>query len=774
MSTVRAEVAGALRKIGQQDSTFQSAPAAVFWPDPDHAWQTVVDRLREAVPLLTLGDYQPDAAQGPAVWIRAVVAEPSAPSVQLTDQLARPDDRRPWVIYLPGRRRDDFSDLAQLDAELAPLADLELRARWWLQSNQQPWSPQAFLRSRDGLGLDFARDDATRAAVTNVLPTLIDQTVESLRRGPRWDAARLNTLLVPDEVSKILRWLDDPARIRAELTATGSWSAFAGICRDAYEFDPDRHTQIDAAHQLRRREGPWRQVWERFAEAPDRYPRIPDALDRATPELLFDDDPYPDSRPDWNAEKERELRTALVGLNDIDSARQTIAELEGAHGARRDAVWARLGLAPLAKALHWLSTLAESLTQPPANTNLPAIIQWYADHGYRIDDYALQAIAAAPAAVDRSAVLNALALLYDPWLAELAGSFQRAAVHGGYRGATGLEVEQSTCVVFVDGLRLDLGHRLAAILTESTLQTSLTHRLAAFPTVTPSGQPAVAPLTAPIGTGPGMAAGDSEGRPMTGAVFRRALAAAGVTYLAAGHRGDPTGVAWTQSNDIDALGHDHHHKLADQLDHELDLIADQIESLLSAGWRRVVVVTDHGFLLPARPAAKVELPLHLTEGDAARKPRAARLKSGQTTDYPTLPWTWDETVTMVSAPRADAFVAGTLYEHGGLSPQECVIPVITVVRTTTVQDAKIEGLRWTGQRCRIDVAPTNADVLVEIRKASGDPNSRVGQPKQPLDGEAKILVSEEEAAEGLPVVVVLLNVAGTVIHQKSTTVGETQ
>lgn len=770
MSTVRAEVASALRKIGQQDTTFQAPPAAVFWPDPDLTWQGGIDRLREALPLLTLGDYRPEAAQGPAIWIRAVLADASAPSITLPERLGRHDDRDPWVIYLPGRRRDDFTDLARLDPDLAPLADLCLRSRWWLQGNQQPWTPQAFLRTRDGLGLDLARDEATRAAITNVLPILLDEEVESLRRGLRWDAARLNTLLVPDEVSQVLRWLDDPGRVRAGLTRTGSWAAFVGICRDTYRVDPDRDTQISAAHRLRRREGAWLQVWQRFAEAPERYPRVPDILDRAAPEVLFGDDPHPDSRPAWNVEQEQDLRAVLAGISDVTDPLAVIADLERRHGSRRESVWARLGRAPLANALHWLAELAVGVAEPTPTRDLTAITQWYAERGHRIDDFALRALAAAPSAADRTAVLDALAVLYDPWLSELAESFQRV-VRDGYQGTTGLATEPGTCVVFVDGLRLDLGHRLAAELTDHALETALSCRLAAFPTVTPSGQPAVAPFTVPVRGGPGMAAGDTQGRALTGAVFRDALAASEVSYLTTAELGDPAGVAWTQTNDIDALGHAHDHKLTDHLDHELGLIVERIEALLSAGWRRVVIVTDHGFLLPARPAAKSELPLHLTQGDSSRKPRVARLKTGQTSDYPALPWTWDQTVIMVSAPRAGAFVAGALYEHGGLSPQECVIPVITVTRTTPAEEARIEGVRWTGQRCRVDVSPTDADVIVEIRSAAGDSGSRVGERKPAVEGEAKILVSEEEAAEGSAVVVVLLDSNGTVIHQKSTTVG---
>lgn len=72
--------------------------------------------------------------------------------------------------------------------------------------------------------------------------------------------------------------------------------------------------------------------------------------------------------------------------------------------------------------------------------------------------------------------------------------------------------------------------------------------------------------------------------------------------------GDPTGKAWTQTNSIDSLGHSHGHALADLVDQQLDLVAERVRGLLDAGWQTVVIVTDHGFLLPGKPAQKVALP----------------------------------------------------------------------------------------------------------------------------------------------------------------------
>ena len=269
------------------------------------------------------------------------------------------------------------------------------------------------------------------------------------------------------------------------------------------------------------------------------------------------------------------------------------------------------------------------------------------------------------------------------------------------------------------------------------------------------------------------AAGDESGRPLRGAPFRDALANSGVQFLAASEPGDPAGTAWTQTNSIDSLGHGHGHKLVDLLDAELAAIASRIDDLIDAGWQRVVIVTDHGWLLPAKPARKVELPLHLTEGDSCRKPRVARLKIGQDVDLPTLPWTWDPTVTMATPPGVASFVAGTIYEHGGLSPQECIIPVITVTADgTNTIEAHIGSFRWIKMRCRIDFATPLPGMSVELRTAPGDPSTRLAGPVVVGDGDANLLVKGFDN-EGVAAYIVLLDDAGTVIDQRSTHVGET-
>ena len=669
-----------------------------------------------------------------------------------------------------------MAEASALDDSLTPLAEIAIRSNWWPSAfGQAPWTPHSFLGSKQGPGFDFSADAATKAALGEVLDNLLLEDVDDLKRKGRLDSSRLRHLVLDDHVRTLLEWIDDPEATRASLTGMG-WKALVASCKDTYDFSPEKDGALTAASKLGSRAGEWKAVWQRFAESPNRYPNIPGMLDQARPSVvsLFEDtDPYPDSWPSWNRDREETLRNELVALATHQDPRARIVELAAAHSAREDSVWATLGQAPLARAVGHLAELSDRVAAASSSSDFQAQVAWYGDEGHKIDDLALRAMAAAKAVHDRAAVTSTLGALYDPWVDESARAFQKASL-SNYAGQTGLDIRPGTVVVYVDALRFDLATRLARQL--SPLPAAVEMRLAAFPSVTPTGQPAVAPIAGKSGGGTAFDAADDRGRSLKGTVLRSALASANVQFLDWGvaEAGDPSGKAWTQTNSIDSLGHSHDRALADFVDQQLNLVAERVRGLLSSGWRKAVIVTDHGFLLPGQPAQKVTLPLNVTEGDAARKPRVARLKAAAARPaFPTLPWTWDSSVDMVSAPGAATFEAACLYEHGGLSLQECAIPVVTVTHgEATATPAQVETIRWTGQRCRIDYGPVEADVVAEVRLDPADASSTVGGPKPPAEpGEVKILIDEEQAPSGAAAWVVLLDPNGGVLAQTQTTVG---
>ncbi len=407
MTAVRAVVAHALRAAAQHNADATVPPVAVFWPDPDRAWEPVIGDLQEAVPILVLGDYDPAKAQGPAIWLRAVLAAPD--KVELPAYLAEHDARNPWVIYLPGIARSGLTDAANLDAALAPLVDVALRSVWWPSAHGQvPWTPHSFLGSKHGVGLDLGGDVKAKSALTSVLERLLAEDVKDLKRMGRLDAARLHSLVITDSVRTLLQWLDEPDTTVSSL-GRAQWDAFVETCRTTYSFDPAKDGPLTAAGQLGARQGAWSEVWARFADSPRRYPNIPALLDKARPDgaLFGDTDPHPDSWPSWNKEQEGDLRKALAALGtkpDPGQVRATLKELAAVHVRREESVWGELGQAPLAQATACLAELADLTATGVANGELSAMAEWYASDGCMIDDLAIRALASATSAADRSAV----------------------------------------------------------------------------------------------------------------------------------------------------------------------------------------------------------------------------------------------------------------------------------------------------------------------------------------------------------------------------------
>ena len=65
--TVRSALEGLLRSAGQHNRNDMAAPVAILWTDRASAWASVIAPLRTSLPILSLGDYQPDALTGPAI-----------------------------------------------------------------------------------------------------------------------------------------------------------------------------------------------------------------------------------------------------------------------------------------------------------------------------------------------------------------------------------------------------------------------------------------------------------------------------------------------------------------------------------------------------------------------------------------------------------------------------------------------------------------------------------------------------------------------------------
>jgi hypothetical protein len=758
----------ALRQAAEYNRADTTAPAAVIWTDAARQWESLLPRLRTELPLLTLGPYDPAARSGPAIWLRCMIA-------RTLPEADWPEEATP-ILYLPGISRQDLRAVDECPRDLQPLAELQYRGALWTHRNGRDWTIGGFLQGHDDLLIEVATDAATREALQRSLAKLADEPVASLRGEAPLTALKLNALLNPEPVRNLLVWMNAPAAQKA-LQTDAEWGAFRDTCRHQFGFDPTADGEVSAALLLGGRDGAWQSVWNRFAEAPQRYPNLPDLLRRArpvTPDALFHD---PSSWPQDNEAQERALRARLIALKDVLPAdvRKQVWELEKTHGERRDWVWAALGFSPLARVLPTLVTLADVTANPLGGMTPDDVADAYVAGGWRADAAVLEGLTVPGNTDDVNAVKGVIDVLYRPWLNDSAEAFQQAVRSHPLPlpepGGSASAAKAGCSWLFADGLRYDVGQGVADALEQQGFSVERGRQWAALPGVTPTAKPAVSPVAPLLGPGSGFnCVVREDGAKVAVDNLRRELAKAGYAILMKDDVGSPGGSAWTECGALDITGHNLGWKLALRIPDEVAEIASRVRALLEAGWLEVRVVTDHGWLLLPSGLPKADLPEHLTE---ERKGRCARLKATANTSQQTVPWRWDKDVRIAVPPGICCYKAGQEYDHGGLSPQECITPVLVVRKLVTTPAASLSAVRWTGLRCRIQVTGGDSSLTVDVRKKPADAATSIAASPKKLDtgGQAALVVPDDSIA-GEAAVVVLLGPDGGIIAQQATVVGE--
>ncbi len=748
----------------------QARPVAVLWTDPKGEWRPLVEMLRTRLDeLLVFGDFAPDARCGPAIWIRCLVDG-------ALDQPSLPGGRAP-VVYLPGVSRQELRAGEECRPLLRPLVELMYRGALWLQQNGSDWTVMAFLTSNKTLNLDISRDTATTEALLRALPEVALTPVAQLA-GRRLAASDFDSLLSADLVRDLLRWMCDQAGTRARLGENG-WGAFRNRCREEMDFDPEVEADVVAGERLGRGEGPWARVWDRFVESPAAFPCIAALLQRSRPSDvgLFESH---ERWPDLNEEDERALRSELTTIPDLphDRACDAIAALEARHGARRGWVWARMGMSPLAKVLQPLARMAEGAKSALGGKTPDDIAATYCERGWLTDASAWEAMAACPTA-DEPLIAAIVRHLLRPWLDDSARAFQdsvaRKALPGPQEQAL-VEAGEDGCLLFVDGLRYDLGQRLSERLEGRGYRVTVNRRWAALPTVTATSKPAVTPVADAV---VGEKLGEyfeprlkKSDKPVTVQVLRDEIGARGYQILGTGMFDAPMSLptrGWLETGQIDTLGHTLETRLPRQIDDELDDLLERIAGLLELGWKSVRVVTDHGWLLLPGGLPKVDLPKHLTE---SRWARCAVIAGEATFDVPRAAWYWNAGQLFATAPGIACFNKTVDFAHGGLSVQECLIPDLLIERGGEAPlSASIVTLTWRGLRCFIEARASDAGVRADLRleRPSGP---SVAASVKPLEGDGSVsLVLKDDKYEGEPLVLVLLDAMESVLAHRATRVG---
>ena len=758
----------------------QVAPSCILWPDKDRQWEAVIPRLQsELGELLVLGEYAPEQRIGPAIWLRCVIADK-------TQDVTLPADLVP-VFYLPGVSRQDLRAIEDCPDLLKPLAELQYRGVIWSQANSKDWTIMAFLKSdQGGMGLDVAQDNDAKNAMQLALYRLLDEELELLK-GKRLDKDYFNTLLTGgDPVRDLLQWLDQGDAFQTTRGAN-EWKAFVEVTKSQLAFNPQADGVLAGASKLAMREGPWHSVWDRYSEAPKRYPNIPSRIRQCKPpDLGIFDNPVEkfSGWPQWNEEEEKSLQHDLLSLNNLPAheARKRVIELENNHAPRRDLVWAELGESPLALAIKYLAVIAEVTKTALAAGSVSDMQAIYANHGWRADDAVLAMLACVDKAADVDAVTIATQAIYLPWLEESARYLQKLVDESSYPGGTIASTKvfaasKGECVMFVDGLRFDVARRLSSNLEARGCQVAEAMIWSALPSVTATGKAAASPVRSKIsGTEdcddfePCVAA---TGQSLKGGYhLKKLLNDNHWKVLDPNESGDGKGNAWCEFGDIDNEGHARGWKLAKHIDPLLAEIAERIATLLTAGWNNVRVVTDHGWLLMPGKLPSIQMSKDLTDNKWGR---CASIKPGASTSERLYPWFWNPNQQFALADGVSCYGKSVDYNHGGLSLQECLTLELVVTTGENVFGkpvVEVTDIAWKGLRCTVGADGQYANLTLDIRMHAGDPvSSVVVVVKQLKDNGTASVVVENEDLQGRQAFIVLLSASGELVAEANTVIG---
>ena len=748
-------IAALVLRLREQAKRFnpsiESAPAVILWTDEKREWENILPKIKAEIPELhSLGAYAPDDRNGPGVWLR-MVADRQAGKVG-ADEIA--------ILYLPGvansQLRTDLRGLKD-DAQLSPIAELQYRGMFWRQENGKDWTLRAFLESkRGGLGLKVSGSQETQQALIAAAGKLLTQNLQSLE-SQLIDERTLNDLINPAPDETVLRWLTAPESIQEE--KGDAWASFVATTRTRFGVDLGKGPLDVAQRILACKPGEATYpLWEKYCAHWQSYPAAYDVFSHiAPPDLLQGAERYPRE----NDLDEKLLAGELLraaGLDPIAAANAVIAQ-ETKHSARRDTLWSHMGRAPLAQALKHLADVARAFMAPLSGGSVAEFSQYYAENGWRVDAAARAAMALAQQDELEKPIYAVLEALYRRWLEKQATGFQALIKRDGYPHWYLPEVPDGTVVLFVDGLRFDLARDLQSLLsTDSVLATTVEHGFTSVPSVTSSGKVWVSPACklASAGTSggfePKLRVGQTAGT-YTADKLRKAMESEVYALVDTETPSFAYGKGWAEfSGDIDSDGHNKGLRLARAVPSHLDDLVKTIRRLLSAGWKEVWVVTDHGWLLLPGGLPKAELPAKLTE---TKWGRCAILKDAVADqDWLVLPWSFDPSVRVALAPGISAFSSGREFDHGGLSPQESVVPLVRVQRKGPVPgQPRLNSVSWNTRKTICTVTANNAaglDVRVErLGNVVGDGEVVDG------DGKGRVIFDEVDDLVGEQISVTL-------------------
>lgn len=666
-----------LRNSAAYNCAVQVAPAAILWTDIECQWQSAMPYIKQQLPeLIELGDYKPEERTGPAIWIKCAIAG-------VLEDCQLPASKTP-IIYLPGVGRKDLRAIEQCPDYLRPLAELQYRGCWWAYNSAgRDWSVSSFLTNPNvGLGLDLAKDKKTLDAIIQVLPDILESPAERLQ-GKKLTADEFYAIVLNDPAKDILGWLNNPQEKESQWQGN-KWDIFKQSCAQNYGFTPTQTELNIPLSLLCEADGAWQSVWQRFIDTASNLPLLVKRLADVEPsDLAFEAQHYLFE----NNRDELMIESELKALKDkmrVDIA-AVITRLWSEQHQRQSWVWAQLGFSPWLAILAELKAVLEHTEIPFSGSTPQAMAEFYQQRFWQADASAIAAMAKAQDIHQQEVIADVLTVIYTPWLEQVTLNFQTLVEQNGYPGDN--QIKESTShytvgsevIFFVDGLRFDTAKLLEVKLSRLGLNIDLTTQWAALPSLTATAKAAVTPV-ADLLSGlqdnedftPVLLGTESE---FSAYQFKKALAERGWQYLDGLETGEPDGNAWVQTGDLDNMGHAQQRKMPLHIDDVLNDVAARIEGLLNAGWKRIKVVTDHGWLWVPNKLAEASIPKTSVK---KRLARCAILKDNMGSTGLTVPWHWNPSVTVAMAPGIAGYVGGDYYNHGGLSLQECLTPVLKI------------------------------------------------------------------------------------------------
>jgi len=765
------KVVKALKQAEQHNSSIMVKPEVILWPDPESQWAEVISDLQAKMPqLLIFGKYEPAKKQGPAIWIKCMVARTLPESNW--DEEAIP------IIYMPGIAKNDLRNVEAAGYHLQPLLEYQYTGTLFTQDNGKEWTILAFVEnSISGLGLQVAKDGGTKSALRQALPAIF-QDDDVFTGNSTIDAEYINIRLFPDIIPSILKWMCMGDAFLQNMEA-GKRSIFISLCKAKYDFEPD-HKNIKAiAEKLGSQRTGWKQVWQMYANAPHKYLKIEELLRFAKPDDLGSGMfALPsESWPQVNEQKEEELSKALEKVSKLQpkEASHLLNTLEQNHSDRRNWVWSELGKTSLTDALQHLVRMAAKATETFPSASIDELKSYYISSGFETDQAMRKSLAAVKSEKDKALIKSLIQSIYKPWLQSITNKFQNliekdASPFSGQVANT----ETESFVLFVDALRFELAEEFCNRLLNQKYKVSLETNWSAIPSLTPTSKTNASPIATMVSLTSDIKDFRPQlqsGKDLQTEAFRDALATRDFKFVFSPGDISTDYKCWQEIGNIDTKGHEEQSGMVKRVEELFEQVQEVLDVAFDKGIKRIKIVTDHGWLLLPGGLPKTQLHEGLTE---TRWGRCALIKEGAITDLLHLPWRWNPSIFIAYAPGISFFKANQEYAHGGISLHECLVPTMIIENpNVSTSAAKIAEIKWVNLRCAVTTEGAKDGFTIDIRNKYNNSATSILEEESKIKAvkgnKVTLMVSDE--AESQAATIVLLDETGRILDKKLTTVG---